>query len=591
MFFLKTLTGLRISKRAGWHTEMAVDWKHYISVVTEKLKVFLPLGCGQELITSAVSEERKVAAGLVETLRFKEGGDVYFGVEGFLVFLCAEDKKYAAVFRRDIESASDLCAAVGEFSKRHNMPCLEFTDAHFLFLIDSLDLPLRTSLDVAVLKGSVDLSNNKRAVLDFDIAKRCYGDIFVWELVPGFDERMLLELLICTPAGELNLSWMAKSFDFGFKRAVGVFSNVFDIGKLCKSLVRPVEAATDLIVESASIGLSRVEYLVSALKNYNMPEQDVVFGVGGGVCFAFEGGGRKFIALSLRNFHDDEIHKICSQMAELKAYEENLTIECVLSFFYNFDGLFDLSPGYLNQPKRIVDELDLSEMFKVDFKDLFRLYEDLRIFDISNAVDLSPWKVLCHLAVRFRRARSAFIPDSIASLAHRLSDLSYVPHENIYLSLSASHWKHSFLEVYRVVEGLYYFGWMHSLKKALKSTLTEHELSQQCKESAAWAHKEKASISKLFELVPVVAMEACNPSEISCVKEKLKGKQGDEFMRALSGVIYSIRNSNVHQGAHATDEFIEITAGCWPKLTGCLFLVAEYFYCNYSSGMPGRDDV
>lgn len=564
---------------------MSIDWKRYLAAITGKLTCLLFPSNQHDISTREVSEERLEAAALLEALEFAPEHQAFVGAMGFLVVLRAGKQKHVVLHRR--ECRAQASQVVDAFSNKNSLPNIQFTDAHFFFLADALEIPLAADVESQDLAARLELqlSNNKYTV-DFDKTRDCYGSFFAWELDDVKTESFFIELLLRSTSGELCLLTSKASTTYGLDRIQNLQSRLVNLDQLCATLFRPVAVATDTDVMSASISLKSVDQLVTALTAIGVRRQDIVFSVGGGACFEFSEGGRNFIALSLRNFYAFEIDLICHEMREIGADEPEMTDAHFLSFCFNLGEYLDLAPKYLAQPDAVVNELDVKAELETTLGDLRSVFEEIRIFDITEVAEFSPWKVLCHLAVNVRRARSAFIPFSISKVAARLIQLPNVPFENIYLSLSASHWKHSFLEIYRVIEGLYYFGWMHKLKSTLQTSLSEYALAVQCKDEAAWSYKETTSIVTLFEVVPRSVLSDCDPASIPCLAGRFEGKNEIEFMRSFASAIYSIRNSNVHQNEHATQQKIDVTANCWPKLTHCLFLIVEHLYAVHGAGMP-----
>lgn len=564
---------------------MAIEWNHYIEATTKKLAQILFPGTHQSVKTRMVSPERINAAELLNDLKFSADHQVFVGISGFLLVLrAAGGQKHAVLFsnKRDV----DFLTEVQNLTINHNLVPIEHTDAHFFFLVDKLDLPLAedvTSQGLGVRLNLQQLKNN--VSIDFDEAVKCYGSVFAWE----FDLNLythLLQLLLFTEQGNESLSWSSIEKDYGLSNIQSPQLKLIDLCKLCGAITRPVAKASDTNINYASISIADTTQLVVALTEMEVPKQDVFLSIGGGACFEFSHSSRKLLAVSLRNYYPFEIELVFNMLNGLGLNEVDLEDAHFLSFFLHFGEYIDLKPMHLSSPESILNQLDVKTEWQVDLKDVRDVYEEIKIYDVSNCSELTPLKVLCHLATGVKSARSTFIPSTLSTVAYNLIQIPKIPYENVYLSLTANHWKHSFLEIYRVIEGLYYFGWMKQLKLALDSPLTEHELALKCKNSASWTYGEHSSIQKLFEVVPREVIFSCNPLSIPCLIGRFNGKDDTEFMRTFASAVYSIRNSNVHQGEHSVERTIDVTANCWPKLTNCLFLIVEYFYSYHGEGMP-----
>ncbi len=480
------------------------------------------------------------------------------------------------------DMSQELLQHVEDVTKQYEMKKCDYADAHFFFLIKSFNLPLTSKLDPNAMGDFLEIKNNSSIkTIDFDKAVECYGRIFAWSY-----NAEKLSYLIPLLLENQSITYSCNDHDYEFSKGDDSLDNIVDLRRVCRSIVQPAIRASDMEIVSSSVRLRDSFQLCSALADINFTKNDVYLSIGGGACFEFEDKACKYLAISLRSYHPFEIEQISDVMASLGAKEEEIEDKHFLSFFSYFGDYIDVALKYQSSVEAVIDVLELEENWCTDFDKLYSVYEEFKIFNINEAVELTSLKTLCNLAVVFKSARSPFIPSVLSDVASRLIKLDKIPYENIYLSLTASHWKHSFLEIYRVVEGLYYFGWMSQLKESLGSSLTEYELGKNCKDKASWTFNEKTSIKKLFEHVPSNVLSICEPNKITCLKRKLLNAEEDKIMGLFASAVYSIRNSNVHQSNLSEDKKIEITADCWPKLTCCLFMIIEYFYVNYNLGMP-----
>jgi len=127
---------------------------------------------------------------------------------------------------------------------------------------------------------------------------------------------------------------------------------------------------------------------------------------------------------------------------------------------------------------------------------------------------------------------------------------------------------------------------MHEVKKNLGNNKAEYDLYLIFKNQISWKFKERESIVKLFEMVPRDKLSTYDPVDIKSLESSFKDVQSLDVMKKFANLVYSIRNSNVHQGESEDGNTLEISADCWPKLTYCLFLIVEHLYSEYQEGMP-----
>lgn len=576
---------LGISKLAGSHIDMGIQWNSYISAATTKLSRLVFSDAKVELGTTPVSAERMQAAGLLEHLSIDAGRPVIIGDRGLLVPLCAKDERYVVLYR--IDRCNALVQRMTESCRERDVDACEYVDAFFFFLVKEFDIPLPSS----VTKGGVEeriINGKKSSLLDFDDVVNFHGSFLAWKIGESTSSSDFVDLLTWQ-VGELHcIGFTDDNPAYGIDRIKSFMPDikVLDLRKLCRAVVSPIAIATDKKIHQASVFLPMPEQLAKALMSIVPSKDELVFGPGGGICFKFVQDGSEFLALSLRNFYDFEIGSVLSALTEIGVNEVGFEYAHFLSFVFTHGQYLDISRERLSHPEELENRLDVKGIFSCTLEDIASVYEDVRVFELSQASVSSLFAVLCHLAARFKTARSPFVPVEIIDASRRLLLLQNAPYENIYLSLSASHWKHAFIEIYRVVEGLYYFGWMHGVKQTFGGTDTEYDLYLKLQDQLSWKYKERASIAKLFEVVPRKVLAAHDPVGIKSLIGRFEKQTDTAVMNRFSHLIYSIRNSNVHQGESEDGPPIEVSADCWPKLTYCLFLIVEHLYSVHQAGMP-----
>lgn len=564
---------------------MSIQWDSYVSAATSKLTRLAFGDANTRLVTSRVSPERQRAAGLLEYLNFDATRPIIVGDRGLLVPLCANNERYIVLYRMD--RGDIFSQRMIESCQERDMGACEHVDAFFFFLVKAFDIPLPPN----VTKDDVGarISNGKKeAQIDFDDAVNFHGSFFAWKVGEPTSSADFVDLLTWRVDGKYCIGFTDDNPVYGVDRIKNEIPSieVLDLRKLCRAVVSPIAIATDKKINQAAVILPVPDQLGKALMSVSPSRDELVFGPGGGICFKFIRGGSEFLALSLRNFYDFEIGSVLSCLTEIGVNEVDFDYAHFLSFVFAHGQYLDISRERLSQPEELENSLDVKEIFSCTLEDIASVYESVRVFELSQASVSSKFAVLCHLAARFKTARSPFVPVEIIDVSRRLLLLQNAPYENIYLSLSASHWKHAFIEIYRVVEGLYYFGWMHGIKQSFGGNYSEHDLYLMFQDQISWKYKERASIVKLFEMVPRVVLAPHDPLDIKSLSGRFENQTDVEVMKRFANLIYSIRNSNVHQGESEDSPLIEVSADCWPKLTYCLFLIVEHLYSVHQAGMP-----
>lgn len=574
-----------ISKHAGSHIDMGVQWDSYMSAATSKLSRLAFAEAKSKLGTAPVSAERMQAAGLLEHLNFDAARPVIIGDRGLLVPLCANNERYVVLYRLDRGDA--LVQRMTVSCQERDVDACEYIDAFFFFLVKELDIPLPPSVTKDDVMARIS-KEKKGALIDFDDAVNFHGSFFAWKIGESTSFSDFVDLLTWQVGGQHCIGFTDDNPAYGIDRIKNSIPGikVLDLRQLCRAVVKPIAIATDKKIHQASVFLPMPDQLGKALMGISPSRDELVFGPGGGICFKFVQGGSEFLALSLRNFHDFEIGSVLSALTEIGVNEVDFEHAHFLSFVFTHGQYLDVSRERLSHPEELENGLDVKNVFSCTLEDIVSVYEDVRVFELSQASVSSLFAVLCHLAARFKTARSPFVPVEIIDVSRSLLSLQNAPYENIYLSLSASHWKHAFIEIYRVIEGLYYFGWMHGIKQTFGGNDTEYDLYLKLQDQLSWRYKERASIAKLFEIVPRHVLADHDPVGIKSLSDRFEKLTDIAVMNRFAHLIYSIRNSNVHQGESEDGPPIEVSADCWPKLTYCLFLIVEHLYSVYQAGMP-----
>lgn len=536
------------------------------------------------LRTARVSAKRMEAAGFLEHLTLDSAHPAIIADGGFLVPLIAGADRYVVLYRKDV--CDELIQMVARAREGNAQPC-DFIDAFFLFLVTEFDVPLLASTTREIAHSLIYMEAGK-SLISFDDAIRLHGSFFAWKVEGEACPADFVDLLTLGANGEYFLECSGDAHDYGFGRIANTSSNLaaLDLRTLCRAIINPISLVVDKEVSLANVTFAQPDQLTKALRNVSHNREELVFGHGGGICFRFVRDGGEYLALSLRNFHEFETRAVLNTLTEIGVNEVAFDQAHFLSFSFAHGRYFDVAGEYLSSPESLENTLDVKEHFCASLDDIISVYEDVRVFELTQSASRSPFSVLCHLATQFKTARAPFVPNEIIEVSRRLLQHPNVPHENIYLSLSASHWKHAFIEIYRAIEGLYYFGWMHGVRSTLNIEISEYELYLQLQEKISWKYKEEPSIAKLFELVPRAVLASNDPLRIKSLADRFEGTSDSEVMRKFSHLIYSIRNSNVHQGKSGHTHSVDVSADCWPKLTCCLFLIVEHLYSVHGAGMP-----
>ncbi len=117
-----------------------------------------------------------------------------------------------------------------------------------------------------------------------------------------------------------------------------------------------------------------------------------------------------------------------------------------------------------------------------------------------------------------------------------------IPKDNVFLSLTSSHLKHCFLELYRCIEWLYVIPRARRLKGAIAYQKPAFELAVHCIDELSWRRKEEDSLAKIISDTLFEYERVClNLAGCSLFKNI------DLDSASIAKHLYSFRNQFVHQ--------------------------------------------
>lgn len=259
----------------------------------------------------------------------------------------------------------------------------------------------------------------------------------------------------------------------------------------------------------------------------------------------------------------------------------------------------------------LVKDIDLqvkSELSKLDLENYYLFQQDDTSYDghsqedvMACIEDIVVFEILAdsilfeknHLGIAYYIASHMknCIHLSIQSLIYQYREVlktnyCQLPYENIFLSLTANHWKHAFLEVYRCVERLFVLPRILDLKSKLQLTDSGMSIARSCFLELGWKSKEEEALKKLLEMqctqTIVTTSQLATASLLSGISLNYQNfvltKKSAE---KLAEKIYKIRNSFVHQ-FHPDDEQI-VSAHDLEKLIGFLLVFTNEIYHTYQA--------
>lgn len=306
--------------------------------------------------------------------------------------------------------------------------------------------------------------------------------------------------------------------------------------------------------------------------------------------------------LMLTGMHSNEIDsKVLSDLENIGIHLEEIKAGALLFFSAtaNLERRSNLEQNYLIENILSQQEDSMYEGHSVE--DLLNCIESFCIFRIdsnsafkvnSNNDDDNKKTAGVEIAYYICSHMSKYVRLPISGLMPRYRELlssSYkLFKENIFLSLTSTHFKHAFLELYRCIEMLYSLPKAINLKKAIGFKSTAYELSKHCYKELVWKSKELDSIKAIFNLVDASIFDSSGISKASFASQSNWTFDNQENAKAsiekIAERIYLIRNQLVHQ--FDVDAETAITQSDWILLISLLSNVIEHSYDNLKDELP-----
>lgn len=181
-----------------------------------------------------------------------------------------------------------------------------------------------------------------------------------------------------------------------------------------------------------------------------------------------------------------------------------------------------------------------------DINDLRGNYSDVSLFIIDPSsvyLDVDISSIAASALASTSALRSPIFDRETGDAVAELIGRAGCSTDNIFQALTASQWRHAFLDVYRCLESLFFFPWMRDLSNRIGSTTSYRELRDECRSQLGWNARELQSLSKLFECTNDIELRKIERS-IECFKDLLSN--ADAGRASYAERVYFARNSLVH---------------------------------------------
>jgi len=148
-----------------------------------------------------------------------------------------------------------------------------------------------------------------------------------------------------------------------------------------------------------------------------------------------------------------------------------------------------------------------------------------------------------------------------------------LPFEELLDSLTSLRWKDAFLDVYRCIERLFPYSYVHSLHAKTATTTPLEELIKIVEDVLGWNPKEDLAIDTIFS--------TCGHSEESLLRNVKKKIFGTEKGGIGVELVYKLRNSIVHHRLRGNRIHKNIEIIDWVSIIKGLLIVMRNEYLKY----------
>jgi len=567
---------------------MAGSMSPYNDALVLPVKRLLNINDAQTFETRKITDVQRMqfASTILPSLFWDDVVPLICGPEGLIGRVYSKKTTQAFLFIYLYEKRRDLLSMLDQRGTELGLTKVNWIDTFLFHCATKLNLPLARGIDARTIPiPRLKLQTTAAGTTaDYHAVVDCYGTMIAFEI--GTDSRPELEFVdtILTRNGS----------DFIFETTNNILNtssrvfpkSTFQLESVPGRVLRPVNS---FLVQELDFYSSDPNGLVQNIIYVDVNRDNILLNRAGGLFFEFtrKDSGKKYVAVTFTAFSEEERQKLIAYLLSFSLNNQIIDESYLGALCYCVNDAAQLSTSYL-KTQHMPTQAEGTSIPGLSSEHLSSVYEPILIFEREEECGASLWEIAANVAVMFKRFRSPYIPDTVVERANALMKLNFDCHEHVYLSLTGAHWKHVFLEIYRVLERLFYFGWMYKLKKSLGLTVSEFVLFDQCADDLKWKGTELDSIMNLLEIVPASAFNTLDVKTIPSIELKLDEKDDHgTIMRKFGSMIYSIRNTGVHLG-DPNIKNVSVSAEGWPKLIEALYCIALYFYTEHSAGMPSQ---
>lgn len=211
-----------------------------------------------------------------------------------------------------------------------------------------------------------------------------------------------------------------------------------------------------------------------------------------------------------------------------------------------------------------------------DYFELLTYLEPIKIFQITENSLLEEAKLDRILVYIYSNNPKHLILEFNTSTLNFFSDISLVGSKNIsynllLYSLLSTNFKHSFLELYRLVERLFPINYLKDFHEKALTSLNFIEFSSELENITSWRPKEEDALEKIFSIAKTNTKDSFNKFQ-----ESNPNFQNQNYYKYF----YKLRNSIVHFRTNHED--FELNTNQWNLLIIATLTLIDEQYSYYN---------
>jgi len=210
-----------------------------------------------------------------------------------------------------------------------------------------------------------------------------------------------------------------------------------------------------------------------------------------------------------------------------------------------------------------------------DFNDLVRYVQPINFYSLPENSVLNSQGLKRILSYLYAQNPDRLINKFDKNVLSTYAELSLIGSNNISFelvlsSLLSTSFKHTFLELYRLVERIFPVSYLKEFHEVSKSNLSFIEFSSNLENITSWRPKEDEALNKIFE-----STEASTKLYFDSFFNSLSEFQAQQQYKFF----YKLRNSIVH--FRTTHDSIDLTDSQWNKLIHATLYLLDEHYSKY----------